>query len=125
MKKCVNNQYIEMTQEEIDIFNSSIDSSYDPTIEDRASVLNSIELLADKWQGTESPYSQDVVINGVTPNSKVDLQPNTDQLSIFYEKDLSFVAANDNGKITVFCVGQKPMNDYTMQATVTEVVVNE
>lgn len=125
MKKCVNNQYIEMTQEEIDIFNNSIDSSYNPTIEDHASVLNSVELLADKWQGTESPYSQDVIINGVTPNSKVDLQLNTDQLGIFYEKDLSFVAANDNGHITVFCIGQKPMNDYTMQVTVTEVVVNE
>ena len=134
MKKCVNGQYIEMTQEEIDELNNSIDSSSEPTIEDRVSTLeqyqspkfiNSIELVAENWVGNESPYSQVVEINGVTQNSKVDLQPNTEQLSIFYEKDLSFVAANEGGVVTVFCIGQKPMNDYTMQVTVTEVIVNE
>ena len=106
----------------------------EPTIEDRIATLeqyqspkfiSSIELLAANWIGSASPYSQVVSINGITPNSKVDLQPSTEQLGIFYEKDLSFVAANENGVITVFCIGQKPMNDYTMQVTVTEVIVNE
>ena len=134
MKKCVNGQYIEMTQEEIDELNNSIDSSSEPTIEDRIATLeqyqspkfiNSVELIAENWVGNESPYSQVVEINGVTPNSKVDLQPNTEQLGIFYEKDLSFVAANEDGVVTIFCIGQKPMHDYTIQATVTEVIVNE
>lgn len=134
MKKCVNGQYIEMTQEEIDVLNGSIDSSDNPTIEDRIVALeqlqspkfvNSIDLIAENWVGNESPYSQVVSISGVTPHSKVDLQPNTEQLSIFYEKDLSFVAANEDGVITVFCIGHKPTHDYTMQVTVTEVIVNE
>ena len=134
MKKCVNGQYIEMTQEEIDALIGSVDSSYEPTIEDRVATLeqnqspkfiSSVELLAENWVGDASPYSQVVRINGVTPNSMVNLQPNTEQLSIFYEKDLAFVAANEDGVVTVFCIGQKPMYDYIMQVTVTEVIVNE
>lgn len=134
MKKCVNGQYIEMTQEEMDVLNSSVDSYYNPTVEDRIATLeqhqspkfiSSVELLAENWVGSESPYSQVVSMSGVTPHSKIDLQLNPEQLSIFYEKDSSFAAANENGVVTIFCIGQKPMHDYTIQATVTEVIVNE
>ena len=87
--------------------------------------INNITLYADKWVGDASPYSQVVEIDGVTPYSMIDLQPSTEQLAIFYEKDLSFVAKNEDGVITVSCVGHKPLNDYTIQITVTEVIVNE
>jgi hypothetical protein len=106
----------------------------EPTIEDRIFALEHIQspefisnvtLLATKWTGNTSPYSQVVNLNGITSRSKIDLQPNTEQLAIFYKKDLAFVAENDNGVVTVFCIGQKPTNDYTIQATITEVVVNE
>ena len=60
----------------------------------------------------------------ITPNSKVDLQPDAAQLSIFHEKDLAFVAENEDGVIKVYCVGQVPKNPYDIQATVTEVVAN-
>lgn len=105
-----------------------------PTVEDRIAALeqiqspefvNSVTLYAANWTGSESPYSQVVNIYGITQRSKVDLQPSTEQLAIFHEKDLAFVAENEDGVITVFCVGQKPTNDYTIQITVTEVVVNE
>ena len=82
-----------------------------------------IELLADKWVGTESPYSQVVDISGVTEHSQVDLTPSVEQLSIFYNKNLAFVTENEDGIVTVYAIGQKPTNDYTMQATVTEVNV--
>ena len=87
--------------------------------------VNSIALLSDNWTGDASPYSQIVEIPGITPHSKVDLQPSAEQLTIFHEKDLTFVTENDNGVVTVFCIGQKPMNDYTIQIVITEVVVNE
>ena len=106
----------------------------EPTIEDRIYALeqiqspefvNSITLYASQWEGDTSPYSQTVDVAGATQNSKIDLQPSTEQLAIFHEKDLAFVAENEDGVVTVFCVGQKPTNDYTMQITITEVVVNE
>lgn len=105
-----------------------------PTIEDRVSALeqiqspefvNSVTLYASKWIGDASPYSQVVHIEGATQYSKIDLQPSTEQLAIFHEKDLAFVAENEDGTVTIFCVGQKPISDYTIQITITEVVVNE
>ncbi len=80
--------------------------------------ISSVTLYADQWVGEASPYSQSVEISGATINSKINLNPTVEQLNIFYNKDISFVVENDDGNITVYCIGQKPTNDYTMQATV-------
>ena len=71
-------------------------------------------------------YGQVVNVNNavITPNSKVDLQISSEQMVVFYEKDLAFVAENDDGVVTIYCIGNVPENDYTLQATVTEVVIN-
>ena len=84
-----------------------------------------VTLLSSEWV-TESDYqhSQVVAVEGVTPCSKVDLQPSVEQLAIFHEKDITFVTENDGGVITVYCIGQKPANDYSMQATITEVNID-
>ena len=104
----------------------------EPTLEDRLFALeqnqspefvNSVTLLAANWTGEASPYSQVVHIPGVTSHSKIDLQPSTEQLAIFHQKDLAFVAENEDGVVTIFCIGQKPTNDYDIQITITEVVV--
>ena len=106
----------------------------EPSIEERLTAIelthspkfiNNVTLYADSWVGDASPYSQVVEIDGVTPYSMINLQPSTEQLSIFYEKDLAFVAENEDGIVTVSCVGHKPLNDYTIQITITEVIVNE
>ncbi len=86
--------------------------------------ISSVTLYANQWVGASSPYSQVVTISGVTKNSKIDLNPTVEQLNIFHTKDLAFVVGNNNGIITVYCVGQKPANDYTMQVTITEVDTN-
>lgn len=83
--------------------------------------IANISLLAENWIGDASPYSQIVEIDGVTENSQVDLTPSIEQLMIFYEKDLGFVTENEDGVVTVYAIGQKPENDYVMQATITEV----
>lgn len=80
-----------------------------------------VPLLASAWKGNNSPYSQVVAIEGVTANSQVDLTPDVAQLAIFHEKDLAFVTENVGGVVTVYAVGQKPTNDYTIQATIKEV----
>ena len=84
--------------------------------------LTSVTLLASAWAGENSPYSQVVAVDGVTKRSLVDLQPSVEQLEIFHEKDLAFTTENDGGVITVYAIGDKPANDYVIQATVMEVV---
>lgn len=86
-----------------------------------SATIGEVTLTASGWIGNASPYSQLVNIAGVTKNSQVDLTPSVEQLSIFWEKDLTFVTENENGVVTVYAIGQKPQNDYTIQVTITEV----
>lgn len=58
----------------------------------------------------------------VTPNSKVDIQPSPSDLIIFHEKDIAFTTINAGGHVRMCVIGQKPTNQYTFNATVTEVV---
>ena len=85
--------------------------------------ISEIILLAEKWVGSDNRYSQVVDVPGATKNSQVDLTPSVEQLAIFYDKSLAFVAENEDGVVTVYAIGQKPENDYTIQATITEVRV--
>lgn len=82
-----------------------------------------VTLSATRWTGATSPYSQVVAIDGITYYSQVDLTPSIEQLAVFYNKDLAFVTENNNGVVTVYAIGQKPQNDYTIQVTITEVAV--
>ena len=85
-----------------------------------------INLPASAWvEDGEDEYSQVVSIKDTTPYSQIDLQINKEQLAIFREKEISFWVENDNGTITVGCMGQKPTMDYVVQATKTEVVIDE
>ena len=91
---------------------------------------------ADNWEAEDVKnssgnvigvrYGQRVNVNNavITENSKVDLQITSEQMVIFYQKDLAFVTENDDGVVTVYCVGNIPENDYKIQAIVTEVVSN-
>lgn len=83
--------------------------------------IGEVTLLADAWTGTGNLYSQVVSIEGVTENSQVDLTPDVETLAVFYEKDVTFVTENEGGIVTVYAIGQKPQNDYTIQVTITEV----
>lgn len=100
----------------------------EPTVEDRVSILESkiptytnVSLLASAWEGSEAPYSQIVAINGITPNTKVDLSPTAAQTAEMQDEDIAFMAENDDGVITVWSINGKPEVDYEVQATLTEV----
>ena len=80
-------------------------------------------LLASAWMGSGNLYSQVVTITGITPYSKVDLLPSVEQLAIFHSKDVTFVTENENGVVTVYAIGEPPTNNYTMQVSITEVIV--
>lgn len=85
--------------------------------------IGEVALGASAWVGSGNLYSQVVAIEGVTERSQVDLTPSVEQLAVFYEKDLTFVTENEDGVVTVYAIGQKPTNDYTIQVTITEVIV--
>lgn len=87
----------------------------------------SVTIKADAWQqASDDRWYQVVEVNNatITPTSKVDLQPSSEQLCVFHDKDLAFVTENENGVVSVYCVGQVPENDYTIQALVTEVILD-
>jgi hypothetical protein len=85
--------------------------------------IGTVTLLAAAWVGENNLYHQVVDVEGATKNSQIDLTPDVQQLLIFYDKDISFVTENEDGIVTVYCIGQRPTNDYTIQVTITEVVV--
>ena len=96
--------------------------------------VTTINLIPSKWQrveweveeleGVENTYCQEIHIEGVTANSKIDLNPSVMQLAHFHEKDIAFVVENEHGQVTVYCVGQMPTEAYTIQVTITEVNAN-
>ena len=95
---------------------------------------SSVTIYPDKWvQMTDengnaiaNRHYQYVTINNatITPNSKVDLQPKPEDLVVFHEKDLAFMAVNSGGQVRICVIGQVPTQEYTMQVTVTEVAEN-
>ena len=85
--------------------------------------IGEVTLLASAWVTEGTRYSQVVEIDGVTEYSQVDLKPSIEQLDIFHDKDLAFVTENEDGVVTVYALGDKPTNDYTIQVTITEVSI--
>jgi hypothetical protein len=83
--------------------------------------IGEVVLTSSAWTGSGNLFSQVVAISTVTEHTQVDLTPSVEQLDMFYEKDVAFVTENEDGIVTVYAIGQKPQNDYTIQVTLTEV----
>lgn len=103
-------------------------SDMELTVEDRLNILEgkvptytTVSLPVSAWTGSQAPYSQVVTIDGVTPNTKVDLTPTATQTAEMQDEDVAFVAENDEGVVTVYAINGKPEIDYEIQATLTEV----
>ena len=87
----------------------------------------SITLYPDRWvQDSNDRWYQtpEIVEISISNKDKMDLQPSSEQLCIFHEKDIAFVTENNDGVILVYCIGQVPQNEYTLQATITEVEID-
>lgn len=85
--------------------------------------LTTVSIPASGWGGSSSPYSQVVSVNGVNANSKLDLQPTSAQISSLQESEVSLMASNNNGVVTVYAFGGKPTVNYNMQILITDVEV--
>lgn len=83
--------------------------------------ITQIQAPLENWKGAVSPFSQVVSVDGVSVNSKVDLQITVDQMEQFHDKVIAFTAENENGVVTLYAVGDKPDADIVLQATLTEV----
>ena len=115
----------------IDTYEIAVKNGYEGTVEEwlatlvgGSSKLSTVTILASKWKDVaESLFSQVVTIEGVTERSKVDLLPSVEQLAVFHNKDVAFVTENEDGVVTVYAIGERPLLDYTMQVQITEVLV--
>lgn len=84
-----------------------------------------IELTTNWIQVSERRYSQEIALENITQNSRLDLQPNADMIEEFKQLGLVFVTENNGGVITIYSVGNMPLKSYTMQATIIETECNE
>lgn len=83
--------------------------------------IATVTLKANAWTGSANPHSQVVAVNGVTVNSKIDLQPTAQQIVSLQNADIALMAENNGGTVTFYALGGKPTVDYTMQVLLTEV----
>lgn len=81
-----------------------------------------VEILDSAWTAGDGYYSQVVTVNGVTANSKVDLQLTASQILDFQASNTSLVTENNNGTVTVYAIGNRPKSTYYLQALITEVI---
>lgn len=81
-----------------------------------------VELVESDWIDDGSLLYQVVEINGITTNSKVDLQPTAYQILDLQNNDTAFILENDDGVVTAYCLGGRPTKSYSMQVLITEVI---
>lgn len=93
------------------------------SLEDKATTISTVTLLAGMWQGDISPYSQTISLSNITTNSMVDLQPTPEQLTAWQDDGYAFTTVNDNGTVKVYVSGGLPEEDITIQVKVQEVTV--
>lgn len=84
--------------------------------------LTGVTLPAADWKGAASPYFQVVEVEGISVSSRIDLQPDLQQLQLLRSAGIGLYAENEEGVVTVYALGGKPQEDLTLQATAMEVV---
>ena len=84
-------------------------------------ILKNILIVESGWQGENSPYYQVVSCSGVSVNSKIDLQPTPEQLAELQDAEISLMATNNEGVVTIYAFYDRPKNDMNMQVLITEV----
>lgn len=84
--------------------------------------ITEIELPVRNWKGGESPFSQVVELDSVSVRSQVNLQLSKEQIERISVSGFALTAENTDGEVTVYAIGNKPTESYTIQATVMEVI---
>lgn len=84
--------------------------------------LTQIHLPAANWKGAVSPFSQVVAVEGISTGSRIDLLPSAAQLELLRAGGTALLAGNEEGTVTVYALGAKPVEDMTVAATILEVI---
>ena len=80
-------------------------------------VLNSLSLPTASWDGSD-PYVQEIIIPGLTENTKVDIQPSEELYDQLVADNVGYLAIkNVDGTLTAVAKGGKPSVDLTVQVT--------
>ena len=86
-----------------------------------------VTLDKDKWikvTDTNNPnlgyFGQKIELTDITQYSRLDLQPSVDMLAEFQTLGIVFSPENKNNEITVYSLGNQPLQTYEMQATIVE-----
>ena len=78
--------------------------------------------LSSAWTQSGNVYSQSITVSGTTSSSKIDLQPDTAMLQAMLDDGVTALwVENNNGTITVKCLGAALSASHTVQCTITEV----
>lgn len=96
-------------------------NGYDAMGFSAVSKIRTVSLPSSAWVGDTSPWSQVVTIDGVTENSKIDLQPSVEILNYLQQEKIMLTSENDSGVVTFYAFGWKPEIDMQIQATISEV----
>lgn len=85
--------------------------------------VTEIDLLAAEWQTEhDGKYFQVKDIPTTTETSRFELGFDAEQLEIMQDKVCTFFARYEDGATKIYCIGDKPTRDYTVQITIEEVV---
>lgn len=82
--------------------------------------ITTITLTKNGWSGS-NPYSQTVSVSTLTATDRVELCPTAEQILALQNDDVSLLASNDGGVLTLHAIGGKPSTDMTMQILLTAV----
>lgn len=84
-------------------------------------IQSTVTMLADAWDGENTPYYQTVECSGVTANSKIDLQPTPEQVVELHNSKIALMASNNDGIVTIYSFNGKPTIDMNMDVLITDV----
>lgn len=84
--------------------------------------ISGVTLYADNWKNAESPYFQDVIIEGVSASSMVSIQATKEQIAMLCKNGIAIHIDNDGGITTAYAIGAKPTEDMNFQVSLMEVV---
>lgn len=84
--------------------------------------ISGVTLYAESWKNAESPYFQDVVIDGVSASSMVRIHATKEQIVQMHKNGIAIHVDNDGGITTAYAIGAKPAEDMTFQVSIEEVL---